>query len=64
MPVTRNRGARWGKATQENLTICGGPSRTRSQRWRQQLLNGNEDDVALADEEREQLEAEADNQWD
>ena len=64
MPITRNRGAFWDKATQENLIACGDPSQTRSQRRQQQLINGNEEDVALADAERERLEAEAEDQRD
>ena len=62
MPVTRNCGAIRGKATRGNPTARGGPSQTRSQR-RQQLPDGNEEDVARADaeRERERLEAEAED---
>ena len=62
MPITRNRGACRGKATQKNLTAYDGSSQTRSQRRRQQFLNGNKKDIAFADAERERLETKAEDQ--
>ena len=64
MPVTRNRGALRGKATRGNLTACRDPFQTRLERRQQQLPDGNEEDVALADAERKRPEAKAEDQQD